>query len=149
MKILTFGVPPIDFIDRVSEKFGKISSVYVCESRPYEQNISEWIKNVSVSVKSALITDNMVASLLNEKNPDALFVFGEEKENGMFSVIGGTRSIMEIGDNFGLKSYAILSQTPPKGDMNSFFGKSILVDGVEKLKQSVETVKLDEFVEVL
>lgn len=147
MNVLTFGVPPQDFMQQVQQKKGTFDALYCCESRPYEQGVSEWIFSNSQQ-PITILTDNMVASLCSESKIDLFITFGEF-DNDEVRVISGTKAILDLCEHFIIKTAIGPTVLPVKKKDDEFFGTSIVVPNSKNKPSAFEILHKNNFDEVL
>jgi methylthioribose-1-phosphate isomerase len=144
MNILIAGIPTPDLISHIGKQYSEDVKLFVAESRPFEEDVAQEVATAKeAGYKITLCTDNMIGSLMNEYEIDAVWSLYSKKEEGIFTAINGARMSAILAKKHRIPFMLFPHSSFPRVDKGSFTGEPVTVEGVDYIEHELDIVRAD------
>lgn len=144
VNVLIAGIPSIDLISHIGKRYGNDVTLFVAESRPFEEDVARAAAAAKgMGYKITLCTDNMIGSLLKEREFDAVWSLYSKKEEGRFRAINGARMAAILAKEHGIP-FLLFPHSPfPRVEKGSFAGRPVTVTGAGYIEHELDEVQAE------
>ena len=143
-KVLIAGIPTPDLISLIGKRYGEDATVFVAESRPFEADVARAVAAAGAAgYRITLCTDNMIGSLLNEFDIDAVWSLYSKEEAGVYTAINGARMAAILARAQGIPFMLFHRPFFPRVDSGFYAGEPVSVDGADYIEHELDTVRAD------
>ncbi len=152
MDILVYGVPDDSFLFLVQSKLGEESiKCFVPEGRPLLEGLHTVANRlITIDCEVTIITDNMIACLMEQKSINCAFIFYYEKHDSHIICQIGSAIVAICANNFSIPVYYYPADNKPisefgeNGDLIFFDGVQVAPEGILTYVPLLENVPLAE-----
>lgn len=142
MNVLIAGIPTPDLISHIGKRYGEDVKLFVAESRPFEEDVAQKVATAKeAGYKITLCTDNMIGSLMNEYEIDAVWSLYSKKEGGIFTAINGARMSAILAKEHRIPFILFPHSSFPQVNKGSYAGETVAVEGVDCIEHELDTVQ--------
>jgi methylthioribose-1-phosphate isomerase len=150
MNVLIAGIPTPDLISHIVKRYGEGVNLFVAESRPFERDVAREVDAAKAAgYKITLCTDNMVGSLVNEYDIDAVWSLFSNEQEGKFTAINGARMSAILAKEHGIPFVLFPHSSFPQVDKGFFSGRPVTVEGADYIEHELDVVGADLVTEAL
>lgn len=144
--VLIAGIPFRELLGAVRERYGADVRVFAAETRPFEQAVADAIQTSLIPV--TLITDNMIAALLETETIDAVWSLYTSMDGDAFTGINGAHMAAVLAAGRQIPFIVYPWQEEPAGDPAQFHGSSIAVKGAAAAGPAFDCIPAELITEV-
>lgn len=148
--ILVAGIPVRSLVEVIQARYpGKIN-LYVAESRPFEMQVARGIAEIDApGVHVSVVTDNMIAALLEAVAIQAVYSQYLEAGDGYVTAINGAHSASLMAQIHRIPFYLYPLADLPVGEPGRFAGEDIRVNHAACIDWEPDRVPLELISEVI
>jgi methylthioribose-1-phosphate isomerase len=141
MNVLCVGIPVKSLVEKMIARHGEELTIFVPELRPFEQHVSDAIRELQGDNASiAVMTDNMIGALFQNREIEAVYSTYTAKTDGCYICVPGAHIAAVVASEFATPVYMVKAEIPEGVTNSHFFGKNITVEGAHTVDFQLDSV---------